>query len=92
MSSKALHQQLWGRTKPQAKKAHGAVRNALRRGALQRGPCEICGTLHGQDGIIVDAHHECYSQPLDVTWLCRQHHRQIHADIRAGVWVKRATQ
>jgi len=25
-----------------------------------------------------DAHHEDYSRPLDVIWLCRQHHADLH--------------
>lgn len=77
-------------TSMMARKAYVAVRRALRRGAILRGPCEICGIQHRQDGAIIDGHHEAYDQPLDVTWLCRRHHRQIHADIRAGVWVKTA--
>ncbi|TGN58605.1 hypothetical protein E4L95_12355 [Paracoccus liaowanqingii] len=82
-------QQRWGRANPQARKAHGAVRSAVRRGTLQRGPCEICGVVHGEDGAIVDGHHEDYTKPLDVTWLCRSHHKHIHAIVRAGLWVKR---
>lgn len=75
-------------TSVSAKKAHRAVRTAVQQGLLQRDACEVCGARHREDGVIVDAHHECYSRPLDVTWLCRRHHRQIHADIRAGLWVK----
>ena len=35
--------------------------------------CEICGNPK------VDAHHDDYSRPRDVRWLCRAHHRQHHA-------------
>jgi RNA polymerase-binding transcription factor DksA len=48
------------------------VRNALRRGDLTRGPCEVCGEK-------AEAHHDDYSQPLVVRWLCRQHHAEHHA-------------
>lgn len=77
-----------GAAPTQAKQAHDAVRREIRRGRLKRGACEICGVMHGEDGKIVDAHHEDYLLPLDVTWLCRQHHQQIHSIIRAGLWVK----
>lgn len=35
-------------------------------------PCSICGnkTTH--------KHHEDYSKPLDITWLCAKHHRLHH--------------
>ena len=49
-----------------------AVRNALRRGELQKQPCQ-CGTTR------VQAHHSDYSQPLVVTWLCADCHRRKHA-------------
>lgn len=51
--------------------ARMAVRNALRRGELRKGAC-FCGTTR------VDAHHEDYARPLDVTWLCRTHHVETH--------------
>ena len=38
---------------------------------LERQLCNICGKK-------ADAHHEDYSKPLDVMWLCRQHHIQRH--------------
>lgn len=48
--------------------------NALRRGALERQPCETCGAEK------TDAHHDDYSKPLSVRWLCRSHHNKWHAD------------
>lgn len=41
-----------------------AANNALRRGEIERGDCVDCGG-EGQE-----MHHEDYSKPLDVTWLC----------------------
>lgn len=70
------------------KRAHWAVKGALKRGKLQRGPCEICGVTHGQDGVIIDGHHDDYAAPLAVTWLCRVHHMEMHAILRTGLWVK----
>jgi hypothetical protein len=57
------------RLEPDKYRAWGAVSNALRRGKLVKQPCEICGST------TVEAHHEDYSRPLDVHWLCQEHHR-----------------
>jgi len=54
---------------------------AIKEGWLVRGACEVCGREHspadGHEGY-VDAHHDDYSKPLDVRWLCREHHREVH--------------
>ncbi len=52
--------------------AHSAVSNAVRDGRLVRKPCEVCGSEKSQ------AHHDDYSRPLDVRWLCRTHHLEHH--------------
>lgn len=44
----------------------------LRRGKLERKPCEVCGEK-------AQMHHNDYSKPLEVTWLCRKHHLELHA-------------
>jgi len=41
-------------------------------GRLKKLPCKMCGT---ED---VDAHHEDYSKPLDVLFLCKSHHGERH--------------
>lgn len=33
----------------------------------------------------LDGHHADYDKPFEVEWLCRQHHRQAHLDINAGL-------
>ena len=43
----------------------------LRRGKLVRQPCEVCGSDK------VKMHHEDYSRPLRVRWLCRSHHLAV---------------
>ena len=57
---------------PEKYKARIAVRNAVRDGKLKRLPCEKCGALKSE------AHHEDYSKPLEVRWLCNAHHRAEH--------------
>ena len=52
--------------------AHNAVSNAVRDGKLLRQPCEVCGSQSAQ------AHHDDYSKPLDVRWLCTTHHAEWH--------------
>lgn len=53
--------------------ARGLVRKALRSGELKKLPCEVCGEVK------VDGHHDDYSKPLQVRWLCRIHHCEYHA-------------
>ena len=56
--------------------ARSAVTCAKRSGRLVVQPCERCGTTSG-----VDAHHEDYTKPLDVRWLCKAHHRERHVEL-----------
>lgn len=48
---------------------------AINQGILIKQPCEKCGKVK------VDAHHDDYSKPLDVRWLCRKHHLEHHRTI-----------
>jgi len=54
------------------RRAHTIVLRAVRRGLISRKPCEECGDPKSE------GHHEDYSKPLDVVWLCRTHHRRRH--------------
>jgi len=55
-------------------RAHMAVMSAVKEGVLTPGQCEVCGSTK-----YVDGHHDDYSKPLDVRWLCRLHHKEVHA-------------
>jgi ribosomal protein S27AE len=57
---------------PLKRAAHIAVGNAIRDGKLNRKPCEKCGTEKSQ------AHHDDYTKPLYVRWLCTKHHAEWH--------------
>lgn len=73
-SSRLLtRQERWQQQHPERRRAHEAVRRAILRGELVRQPCEDCGAT-----VTVDAHHDDYSRPLEVTWLCRLHHVRRH--------------
>ena len=58
--------------KPLAYKAHNLARTAINNGTLERMPCEVCGEEN------VAAHHDDYTKPLEVRWLCRLHHAEAH--------------
>lgn len=59
---------------PEKEKARHALNNAIRDEKLERGVCEVCGTM-------AEAHHEDYSKPFEVRWLCFKHHREAHGQI-----------
>lgn len=54
------------------------VQYALYKGEIKRKPCEVCGEQSS------DAHHPDYDKPLEVIWLCRQHHKLLHSKKRGA--------
>jgi len=58
------------------KAKYGEYMNAIRNGWLTPQPCEVCGKEKSQ------GHHEDYSKPLDVIWLCIRHHQDRHIHLR----------
>lgn len=54
------------------KRAHNAVQRAIKAGNLNREPCEKCGAKKAH------AHHDDYSKPLQVRWLCAKDHAREH--------------
>lgn len=55
--------------------AHRLVYKAIKEGLLIKISCEKCGDNNSH------AHHENYSKPLDVVWLCQKHHRRRHSEL-----------
>lgn len=57
---------------PDKDRARQKLHRAIRTGKIQRQPCEVCGNpkSHG--------HHDDYSRPYDVKWLCVTHHSEHH--------------
>lgn len=63
---------------PARYKANTAVSNAVRDGRLIRpNHCDKCGTSCKPSG-----HHDDYSKPLNVRWLCLSCHKEFHLFIR----------
>ena len=50
---------------------HSYAHSYSRRGRLKKRPCGFCGHP-------AEMHHENYSEPLRVIWLCRKHHLALH--------------
>jgi hypothetical protein len=45
---------------------------AKENGSLVPQPCEVCGNQNSE------AHHADYDKPLEVRWLCQEHHQRLH--------------
>ena len=56
--------------------ARKAVEYRVKTGDLVKQPCARCG------GDNVQAHHEDYSKPLDVIWLCPKDHKARHREMK----------
>jgi hypothetical protein len=72
-----LKKKEWWQKNRERLKIKDAVRYAVKTGKLVKLPCIECGELK------VEAHHPNYENALDVVWLCRKHHNEIH-----NVWAK----
>jgi len=43
---------------------------------IEQLPCSVCGNPKSE------GHHHDYSKPLEVTWLCREHHVALHVKLK----------
>lgn len=69
-------QDRWKAAHPKETWAHAALRSALKKGLIEKEPCEVCGAHE------VDGHHDDYARPMDVRWFCRRHHKQEHRRLK----------
>lgn len=65
------HSDLSGDQKKKAN-ARSYLNVYIRRGVIKRLPCLFCGNPESE------GYHRDYSKPLEVTWLCREHHLVLH--------------
>lgn len=79
----SIYMKAWRKGHPDpyndAVKARKRVAMRVRRGTMAKLPCELCGVVP------VEAHHEDYSRPLDVQWLCRPHHLEADRERRSRI-------
>lgn len=68
----AEQQRRWRSVNKHKRHAHSVVAWAIKKGRLLKQPCEVCG---GD----AEAHHDDYSKPLEVRWLCPLHHAREHS-------------
>jgi hypothetical protein len=69
----------WTKLNREKHQAHQAVYRAVQSGELDKPTvCSFCGT----DKFRIEAHHDDYSFPLDVVWLCSACHGQRHIELK----------
>jgi hypothetical protein len=67
----------WFAANPEKARAHCILNNAIRRGeGVRPDHCAIPGCSNPDP----EGHHEDYSKPLDVVWLCRSCHKLLHLE------------
>jgi predicted aminopeptidase len=68
----------WSKANRHKTRAQCTARRAKYAGKLKQGGCEVCGTNERVHG-----HHDDYTKPLNVRWLCPVHHSEHHKKQRA---------
>ena len=74
--NKSAYRKRYQQKYPEKAKAHRWVADKISRGVITRQPCCRCGSEND-----VHAHHDEYSKPDQIMWLCRLHHRERHVEI-----------
>lgn len=70
------HSKTWRNKNPEKVAAHKILEAAINKGEISKKThCECCLRTR-----VLDGHHEDYSNPLEVVWLCRQCHAERHKD------------
>lgn len=72
----------WQEQNPVKRAVHVITGNAVRKGLLKKCACEVCGSKAR-----IHAHHDDYSKPLEVRWLCAQHHTEWHLEHGEGAGI-----
>lgn len=72
-SGKARISQTYPQSNAEKVDARNKLNLAVKAGRVVRGNCSSCGTDKDVEG-----HHHDYAKPLDVDWLCRSCHKDVH--------------
>lgn len=79
IKARASNTKAWRKKFPKRYEAHKLLNNAVRDGKIRKPlRCSVCKKKPLQ----MEGHHDDYSKPLIVTWLCACCHRQLHRDLR----------
>lgn len=62
----------WSLRNREKRAAHSKLDWAVASGVVKKEPCFVCGSARSH------GHHEDYSRPLSVVWLCSKHHQMWH--------------
>lgn len=68
----AIYQKRWEQRNKEKLSAYNVMRLAIKKGEIKKDCCIVCGAKE------VHGHHDDYSKPLDVVWVCRKHHGELH--------------
>lgn len=63
---------------PEKQKARNILKYAVQKGIIIRGACETIGCKNTK----THGHHDDYSKPLTVRWLCPLHHTEVHRNMK----------
>jgi hypothetical protein len=55
---------------------YAEIKAKIASGEIIKLPCAVCGNAKAQ------GHHEDYSKPFDLVWLCVRHHQDRHIHLR----------
>ena len=83
MNNNSISNKKWRHNNPEATRAHWILAWEVKQGRITPQPCEVCGKLN------TGGHHDDYSKPLEVRWLCPYHHRKLHAPQEAKQYIKK---
>jgi hypothetical protein len=67
----------WSEENKRKARCRAYTSSYLRLGKIERGPCEVDGCKNKPE-----MHHDDYTKPLMVRWICRFHHLRLHEHLR----------
>lgn len=70
---KTIEFKIYCQKNPEKVNAQQILSRQIKNGQIKRSPCQVCGKIKNIQG-----HHQDYSKPLEIIWLCPIHHKEIH--------------